>query len=308
MRRAGKKSSDTQPLGARGRRRIFPSPRNLTWRQVTTAVWDKLFEDEIFGRSAQLAYYWLFALFPLLIFLTALLAFLPIQHRLDQWIGMLSQVLPPEAFTLLSDTFQRITRHPRHDLLSFGILITIWAASTGMEAIITSLNTAFDAPETRPWWKERSLAIALTLGLAAFIIAALALIFFGEHIGEELAIAFGFSRTFETIWAVAQWPIVIILVFFGIDLVYYFAPNPGRGEQGRRWEMFTPGAIFAVAFWLLISLGLRFYVSQFKAFNATYGALGGVMALMLWLYLTGLAILVGGEINSVMRTNAAPRA
>jgi membrane protein len=298
MRRASKNASNTQPR----RRRIFPSPRNLNWRQVTSAVWNRLFEDEIFGRSAQLAYYWLFSLFPLLIFLTALLAFLPIQHRLDQWIGMLSNVLPPEAFTLLNDTFQRIARHPRRDLLSFGILTTIWAASTGMEAIITSLNTAFDAPETRPWWKERSLAIALTLGLAAFIITALALIFFGEHIGEELASSFGFSRTFETVWAVAQWPIVIILVFLGIDLVYYFAPNLRRGEQGRRWEMFTPGAIFAVAFWLLISLGLRFYLSQFSAFNATYGALGGVMALMLWLYLTGLAILVGGEINSVMRT------
>jgi membrane protein len=299
MRRAGKNASDTAPR----RRRIFPSPRNLTWRQVISAVWNRLFEDEIFGRSAQLAYYWLFSLFPLLIFLTALLAFLPIQHRLDQWIDMLGKVLPPEAFTLLNDTFQRIARHPRRDLLSFGILTTIWAASTGMEAIITSLNTAFDAPETRPWWKERSLAIALTLGLAAFIITALALIFFGEHIGEELATSFGFSRTFETVWAVAQWPIVIILVFLGIDLVYYFAPNLRRGEQGRRWEMFTPGAIFAVAFWLLISLGLRLYVSQFSAFNATYGALGGVMALMLWLYLTGLAILVGGEINSVLRSS-----
>lgn len=299
MRRAGKNASNTPPR----RRRIFPSPRNRNWRQVTSAVWNRLFEDEIFGRAAQLAYYWLFSLFPLLIFLTALLAFLPIRHRLDQRIGMLSKVLPPEAFTLLNDAFQRITLHPRHDLLSFGILITIWAASTGMEAIITSLNTAFDAPETRPWWKERALAIALTLGLAAFIIAALALIFFGEHIGEELATSFGFSRTFEVVWVVAQWPIVIILVFLGIDLVYYFAPNLRRGEQGRRWEMFTPGAIFAVAFWLLISLGLRFYLSQFSAFNATYGALGGVMALMLWLYLTGLAILVGGEINSVMRTS-----
>jgi membrane protein len=298
MRRDGKNATNPAPR----RRRIFPSPGNQNWGRVTTEVWNRLFEDEIFGRAAQLAYYWLFSLFPLLIFLTALLAFLPIRDELSQWIGMLSRVLPPDAFTLLNDAFQQIAKHPRSDLLSFGILATIWAASTGMEAIITSLNIAFDAPLTRPWWKERSLAIALTLGLAAFIIAALAMIFFGGHIGQQLSAAFDFSRTFELVWAVAQWPIAIILVFLGIDLVYYFAPNLRRGELGRRWEMFSPGAIFAVVFWLLISLGFRLYVSQFNAFNATYGALGGVMALMLWLYLTGLAILVGGEINSVLRT------
>jgi membrane protein len=145
------------------------------------------------------------------------------------------------------------------------------------------------------------LAIALTLGLAAFIIAALALIFFGENISGQIAGKIPSCPTIKTVWAVAQWPIIIGLMLLGLELVYYFAPNLRRGEQGRRWELFSPGAIFAVAFWLLISFAFRFYVSQFPNFNATYGALGGVMALMLWLYLTGVAILVGGEINSVLR-------
>jgi membrane protein len=271
----------------------------LTWRQAALKVWKKIFDHDVFGRAAQLAYYWLFSIFPLLIFLTTLLAFLPMRRTLDQWIGALSAVLPPEAYTLLNNTFQQIASQQRGGLLSFSILLIIWSSSSGMGAIITALNKAYDAAPTRAWWKERLLSVALTLGLAVFIISALALIFFGESIGAQMAMYFGFSSTFETVWAVAQWPIVIGLVLLGVELIYYFAPNIRRGENGKRWEWLTPGTVFAVGLWLLISFGFRFYVTRFGHFDATYGALGGVMILMLWLYLTGVAILVGGEINSV---------
>jgi membrane protein len=272
----------------------------LTWRQAALKIWRKLFEDEVFGRAAQLAYYWLFSLFPLLIFLTTLLAFSPMRQNLDQWIGILSAFLPPEAYALLNNTFQQIARQQRGGLLSFSILLSIWVSSSGMEAIISSLNRAHGSTPARAWWKGRLLAVALTLGMAAFIISALALIFFGETIGGQLARYFGFSDVFGTAWALAQWPIIIGLVLLAVELVYYFAPNVRKGKNGKRWEWLTPGAIFAVALWLLISFGFRFYVSRFGNFNATYGALGGVMVLMSWLYLTGVAILVGGEINSVL--------
>src|SRR5262249_11870189 len=280
---------------------IPPSPPDLTWRQAAHKVWNKIFEDDVLGRAAQLAYHWLFSLFPLLIFLTTLLAFLPMRRNPEQWIGMLSAFLPSEAYTLLNKTFQQIAGRQRGGLLSFSILLTLWTSSSGLEAIITSLNRAYVRAAPRAWWKERLLAIALTLGLAAFIISALALIFFGGHISRHIAKIYGFSHTFKIVWAVAQWPIIICLVMLGVELVYYFAPNVKRGKNGKRWEWFTPGSIFAVALWLLISFGLRFYVSRFGNFNATYGALGGVMVLMLWFYLTGVAILVGGEINSVSK-------
>jgi membrane protein len=276
--------------------------RELSWRHTALKIWKKLAEDDIFARAAQLAYYWLFSIFPLLIFLTTLLAFLPMRRRdLDQWIGALSAVLPPEAYTLLNNTFQQIASRQRGGLLSFSILLMLWSSSSGMEAIINALNRAYATRPARAWWKVRLLAITLTLGLAVFIISALALIFFGEIIGAQMARVFGFSRTFETIWAVAQLPIIIALTLLGVELIYYFAPNIDRGRDGKRWEWFTPGALFAVGLWLLISFGFRFYVSRFGHFDATYGALGGVMVLMLWLYLTGVAILVGGEINSVYR-------
>jgi membrane protein len=273
----------------------------LSLREVAIRVWNKLFEDEVFGRAAQLAYYWLFSLFPLLIFLTTLLAFLPLSNNIDQWIGALDNVLPPDAFTLVRTTFTEITTQQRHGLLSFSILVTIWAMSSGMESIMGALDKAFDVRVSRPWWRGRLLSILLTLGLSIFIIAALALLFFGGTISEQVAQVFGFSQTFKTVWSLAQWPIVITLLLLGLELVYYFAPNIKRGKHGQRLEWFTPGTIFALVFWLLISFGFRFYVSRFGNYNATYGTLGGVMVLMLWLYFTGIAILVGGEINSVTR-------
>lgn len=276
--------------------RIAESPKRAIWIEQLVKIWNKIFDDEVFGRAAQLAYYWLFSLFPLMLFLTSLLSFSPLPTNFDRWLSLLSNVLPLEAYLLVHDTFFEITKTPRHGLISFSILILIWASSSGMGSVIASLNRAFDAPESRPWWKERLLAIWLTLGLTVFIIAALALIFFGDEISVRIANAYGFGEYFRTIGRLAQWPIVIIFVLLGVELIYYFAPN-----NRQKWALFTPGAIFALVFWLMISFGLRFYVSYFANYNATYGALGGVMVLMLWLYLTGVAILVGGVINSVIK-------
>jgi membrane protein len=274
-------------------------PRSLF--RTISLVWQKIFEDEIFGRAAQLAYYWFFSLFPLFLFLTTLLAYLPISKELDQWLSALSNILPPEAYSLIRSTFDEITGQQRHGLLSFSVIALIWGASSGMEAIISSLNIAFDAPTKRPWWRERLLALSLTLGLAVFILSAMTLIFFGGSISGRIASTYGFDGSFKTLWSLAQWPIIILLLLLALELIYYFAPNIKHEKNGKRWKWLTPGTLFALFFWLAISYGLRIYVSNFGNYNATYGALGGVMVLMLWLYFTGIAILVGGEINSVTR-------
>src|SRR5262245_15801368 len=163
------------------------NPIKKSWREIAHKTWDKLFEDEIFGRCAQFAYYWFFSLFPLLILLTVLLAYLPLRNDLDRWVNALGKVLPSEAFTLVRSTFYEIIRQRRHGLLSFSILAVIWASSSGMGVIIGSLNKTFDSAQPRPWWRERLLAIVLTLGLATFIIAALMLIFFGDYISGHVA-------------------------------------------------------------------------------------------------------------------------
>ncbi len=268
----------------------------MSRRQIAFKIWNRLFDDEIFGRAAHLAYYWLFSIFPLLILLTGLLGFSPLASNFDRWLDALSKVLPLDAFTLVQSTFHEITKQPRHGLISFSFLVVIWASSSGMGAVITALNKAFSATESRPWWLERLLAIALTLGLTFFIIAALMLIFFGDYLNEYIARVYGFGAIFTTIWNLTQWIVVIIFVLVGVELIYYFAPN-----IKQPWALFTPGAIFALVFWLVISYGFRFYVSRFADYSIFYGALGSVMILMIWMYLTAVAILVGGVINSVVR-------
>lgn len=267
-----------------------PPPLPPTLRRL----WDKVFEDEVFGRAAQLAYYWFFSLFPLLIFLTALLAYLPIRDKTNSWLEIISKLLPTDAYTLVDQTVHQIVSNRRGGLLSFSILVVIWASSSGMESIIASLNKAYGAKVSRAYWREKLLAIMLTLGLAIFVLLALTLIFFGESIGLRISEFFGLGGLFQTIFGIAQWPLISVLILIGVDLIYYFAPN-----IKQRWKWFTPGAVFAVVGWLLISLGFRYYVSRFGNYNATYGTLGGVMVLMLWFYLTGVVILMGGEINSL---------
>lgn len=271
------------------------APQLQRWRTVAVEVYNRAFEDEIFSRAAQLAYYWLFSIFPLLIFLTALLAYLPLPRFFERLFEYLQKMLPPDAYSLISNTFIQITTQPRGGLLSFGILVSIWASANGMEAIITALNTAYDIHNRRAWWRERLLALQLTLGLALFVITALGLLFFGESIGERLAMAYGYGDLFRAFWHLARWAGIIGFILLALELLYFLAPN-----AKQRWRETTPGALFALGGWLLVSFGFKFYVVRFGNYNATYGTLGGVMVLMLWLYLTGVAILLGGEINSVL--------
>jgi membrane protein len=178
--------------------------------------------------------------------------------------------------------------------VSFGILATLWAASNGMGAITESLNVAYDLKETRPWWKVRLRAMLLTIGLAVLIISALVLVLMGGDIAEWLAAHLGLGNVFEWGWKILQWPVVLAFVLLGFALVYYFAPD----LRDHEWVWVTPGSIVAVVLWLLVSFAFKAYLNYFNSYSATYGSLGAVIILMLWFYFTGIAILIGGEINS----------
>lgn len=261
-------------------------------RELAQRVWDKIWEDEVLDRAAALSYYLLFALFPALLFLTALLGLLP-WHLMAQLMGYLDRVLPGDAASLVSKTLAEVVRGANPGLLSIGIGAALWAASSGMVAVMTALNIAYGTEDRRPWWKRRLVAIALTLGFSLFIPTALLLLVFGERIGRVLADWVGLGSVFTFTWALLRWPAVILCVLTALGLVYALAP-----AQRRRWHWVTPGSIFAVAGWLLLSLGLRVYVAYFAAYNATYGSIGGVILLLSWLYLTGVVLLVGAEIDA----------
>ncbi|HVF55781.1 MAG TPA: YihY/virulence factor BrkB family protein [Pyrinomonadaceae bacterium] len=268
----------------------------LTAKELATRVWAEMQEDEVLGRSAQLSYYFLLALFPLLLFLTSVIGIIigsgtGMRHALFDY---LSQVLPGSASKLVSETMLEVSTNSGGGKVSFGILAALWAASNGMGAVSESLNVAYDVKEERPWWKVRLTTIGLTLALALLIISALVLVLFGHDIGEAVAGRFGLGTAFEFGWKVLQWPVVLIFVLLAFALIYYFAPDVHDAD----WKWITPGAIIGVVLWLLVSFGFKTYLEFFDSYSATYGSLGAVIVLMLWFYFTGAAILIGGEINS----------
>ena len=269
-------------------------------RQLVERVWTEAWEDEILDRAAALSFYLLSALFPALLFLTALFALLPIPDMMGQLTGYLARVLPADAASITQRTLGEIAGGARGGLLSLGVLLALWAGSSGMMAVITTLNIAFDVKEPRPWWKRRLVAIALTAGFALFIMSALVLLVFGPKIGAMVAGRLGLGSVFTVAWNAVSVPLVIFFVLVGIQLVYYLAP---AGDQ--EWNWLTPGAVVALAVWLAASFGLRAYVDNFGSYNVTYGSIGGVILLMLWLHLTAVAILLGAEVNSEIEHAAA---
>jgi membrane protein len=276
---------------------------NLGWGELAKRVWKEIQEDEVFGRAAELSYYFLLALIPFLIFLTSVIGLVlgsgtGTRHALFDYLG---RVMPPSAFQLISSTMYEVTAASGGGKLSFGILAALWAASNGLGAITTSLNVAYDLKESRPWWKQRLVAMGLTMALSVLIISALVLVIAGGHIAEWLGGMYGFGPAFTTIWKILQWPVVLGCIVFAFALIYYFAPDFHK----QSWQWLTPGAAIGVALWLLVSIGFRVYLHFFDSYSATYGSLGAVIILMLWLYFTGAAVLIGGEINSEIENAAA---
>ncbi|HJZ81025.1 MAG TPA: YihY/virulence factor BrkB family protein [Pyrinomonadaceae bacterium] len=275
-------------------------------------VWARTEKDEIFGRAAQLAYFFLLALFPLLLFLITLFGYFNGGSQLQRkMIAYLSDVMPHAALQLVVATLDEVTRDRGTGKLSLGILLALWAASSGVNALAQALNSAYDVPETRPWWKVRLISIGLTIFLSILIISALLLILYGGHLGHALAATIHAGPAFAMIWRALQIPIALVFVLIALVMIYRFAPNAAAKRQGkglresdyrRRW--FSPGTIIGLGLWLMVSLGFRLYLHFFNSYNATYGSLGALIILMLWFYLTGAAILLGGEINCEYETEA----
>jgi membrane protein len=249
--------------------------------------------DNGLGLAAQLAYYFFLALFPALLFLIALAGFLPVGDAVGRVVNALQGVAPPDVLEIIRTQLEQITSTSSGGILTFGFVAALWSSSAAMVAIIDALNRAYDVEDARPWWKQRLTAILLTVGVALFILVSFGLVVAGPQLAEYLASRLGLGTAFEWSWKILQWPVVFALIVTGVGLIYYFAPDV---EQDYVW--ITPGALVATLLWLLGSLAFRFYVVNFGAYNETYGAIGGVMVLLTWLYLTGLAIIIGAEMNA----------
>jgi membrane protein len=265
----------------------------LSVQELVRRVVREIQQDDCLGRAAQLAYYFLFALFPFFLVLTTLLGYLPIPNLLDRLMDMLGQMLPGAALQLVQDNLHELVSGERGGLLSFGLLAALWTSSSALTAIMDSLNRAYDVEEGRPFWKVRGLAILLTVGLSVFIIVSIVLLTFGPQIGGWIADQMGLGRVFQMAWNVLRWPVIVGLLIVAMALVYYLAP-----DVEQQWQWITPGSIVAVCGWLLASLGFSYYVNHFGSYNATYGSIGAVIVLLTWMYVSGFFVLVGGEINA----------
>jgi membrane protein len=270
--------------------RTFSIP--ITWSELVKRTVKETNEDDCLGLAAQLAYYLLLALVPAIVFLVALASFFP-ADTVAQMVGSLRAFAPGDVVQIVEEQLQRVASGEHVGLLTVGIGMALWSSSAAIVSITSAMNRAYDIDEARPWWKVRLIAIALTVGLALFVITAITLVMIGPTLGEQVAARLGLGTAAAWAWKILQWPVVSALVVLAIAVLNYFAPD---AEQD--WEWVTPGAVLSTILWLIASLALKLYLERFADYNATYGSLGGVIVLMLWFYLSALAVLVGSEMNA----------
>jgi membrane protein len=265
----------------------------ISWREILKRTFYEAFwKDNCLSMAAQLAYYFFFALFPTLLFLVALASYFPITTLIDDMFRTLGGLLPPEALRIITDQILKISNQKDAGLLSLGMLLAVSSSSAAMTAIIDTVNRAYGIEESRPWWKVRLRAIALTVGGSIFILVSFALILTGPTLATRLADQWGLGPAFEWTWKILQWPVIFVMVSAAIAFVYRFAP-----DVKQEWVWLTPGSVFATTMWMLASLGFKYYVANWGAYTETYGLIGAVMILLLWFYMSGVVILLGAELN-----------
>jgi membrane protein len=225
--------------------------------------------------------------------LIAFASFFPVANLTDELFRMVGGVMPPDVIEMITKQLIEISKQNAGGLLTLAFLVTLWSSSGALVSMSSTLNTAYDITESRPWWKVRLIAIGLTIGLSIFILVSMTLVIGGPWLADKVAEVAGFGAAFKWTWMILQWPLVFVLVATAIALVYYYAPD---AEQEFVW--ITPGSVVATLLWLVVSLAFKFYVASFGSYTETYGVIGGVMMLLLWFYLSGIAILVGAELNA----------
>jgi membrane protein len=266
---------------------------SVSWTELVRRTWHDAIDDDVLGLAAQLSYYFFLALFPAILFLLALASFFPLANVTDDVGRSLGPFVSPQVLELIQEQMRRLADNENGGLLTLGVAGALWSSSAALVSIVGALNRAYDIVEGRPWWKVRLVAMGLTFGVAVIVLVALSLVLVGPTLAVKLGQLTGWGAPFAWTWQVLQWPLVFGLVVFGVGLIYYFGPD---AEQD--WVWITPGAVAATVLWLLISLAFKFYVANFTDYERSYGTVGGVIVVLLWLYVSGIAILTGAELNA----------
>lgn len=253
----------------------------------------RILEEEAFGLAAQLAYFFLLSLFPLLVVLITLVGYLPIDTNV--LIRILSSVAPAESMQLIKENIDQLVSNQNGHLLSIGIIGTLWAASNGVNAIMRVFNHAYEVEEDRFFFISRLIALVLTIAMIGVIVIAILLPVLGRMIGVYLFSFFGLSDDFLTVWEMLRWVFTSIVFFIVFLFLYKLAPNLKVQFREAFW-----GALFTTVAWQLSSLVFSYYVSNLGNYSATYGSLGAVITLMIWFYLSAFIVIVGGILNATI--------
>lgn len=262
-------------------------------RALATTVYEELFRTRAFSMAAAMSYYFLFALVPLLIFLSAMLGYLPIPNLFGQLLGILAVLVPPDSMRMVQRILASILQARHGGLLSFGILSYLWTASGGFAASIDALNVAYDVKTPRSWWRDRLQALLLTVTTGLLGLLGLILMIAGPKFGHFVTTFFPVPAVFAEVWPLMRLATIFLCVVLAIEVQYYLAPNR---KQRFRDTLF--GAVVAVSGIFLSSAILTYYFGHFANYDKTYGSMGAVVALMLWFYVVALLVLVGAEVNA----------
>lgn len=261
--------------------------------QVGQTVSARVGRNDVSGNAAQLAYYMLFSIFPMLLIAATLLAYLHIDK--DSVFNMIKEFAPDQIMDFLEENLNTLLTQKNGGLLSIGIIATLWSASNGMNAVMKSLNKAYGVTNKRNYVVQRLLSMFFTLAMLATVGATLLLLVFGQQIGMFLINHLNFSEDFLSFWNNLRWTVTLVVIFVVFTFLYWVAPN-------RRSTLISvlPGALFSTIGWTVASLGFAYYVNNFGNYSATYGSIGVIIILMLWFYLTGIILMIGGELNATL--------
>ncbi|SFD78853.1 membrane protein [Paenibacillus catalpae] len=264
--------------------KILPFSKNL---------YSRFRDDDVPALGAQLTYYFILSFFPFLIFVVSLMSFVRLSG--DSVVAELIRLLPEQTGEAVQNILQEVTNNSRGTLLSIGMIATLWSASNGVNAVIKGVNKAYDVEENRPFWKVRAISLAATVVLALAILLAIVLLIFGEVIGEFLFDWFDSPVGFGLIWGTLKYvfPISFMIVVF--SLLYWIVPN-----CKIRFKAAVPGALFATFGWIASSLLFQFYINNFGNYSKTYGSIGGIIILLIWLYISSNIVILGGEVNATL--------
>jgi membrane protein len=271
------------------------------FKRLYAKAWD---EEDLLSSAAQVAFYFAFALFPLLLFLITLFG-LVLESAADLRAEMffyLRQVMPGSASDLVQKTIEEVTQNSSGGKLTLGIAVALYLASAGIDSIRIALNGVYNLTETRPWWKTKLLTLFLTFILAVLITVALGIIFYGEKFLTLILDWIKLPIPSPFFLGILQGATVLIVLVSTFALLYNYLPK----HKKSTWVWITPGAIVGIILWLALSYAFRLYLDYFNTYDKTYGSLGAVIILMLWLYLTALVILIGGSMNAVLQEFTDP--